>query len=183
LTSKLVERQKRHRLTLRLCIQDQLKEIKSGENEETSSIRRVANLAKFFAHTIAANALGTNALRILEMSEFENMNSRINLFNRLFCRAILEDRQRTAKIDILFAKLREKKEYNDLARDFMRTFTSREILRGVEDEAARKRIQGRGLALKRVITDGLRGGRENDSDATTNAGMMNLTNNSNSRRM
>ena len=37
LTSKLVERQKRHRLTLRLCIQDQLKEIKSGENEETSS--------------------------------------------------------------------------------------------------------------------------------------------------
>ena len=183
LTSKLVERQKRHRLTLRLCIQDQLKEIKSGENEETSSVRRVANLAKFFAHTIAANALGTNALRILEMSEFENMNSRINLFNRLFCRAILEDRQRTAKIDILFAKLREKKEYNDLARDFLRTFTSREILRGVEDEAARKRIQGRGLALKRVITDGLRGGRENDADATTNGGIMNLTNNSNSRRM
>ena len=183
LTSKLVERQKRHRLTLRLCIQDQLKEIKSGENEETSSVRRVANLAKFFAHTIAANALGTNALRILEMSEFENMNSRINLFNRLFCRAILEDRQRTAKIDILFAKLREKKEYNDLARDFLRTFTSREILRGVEDEAARKRIQGRGLALKHVITDGLRGGRENDADATTNGGMMNLTNNSNSRRM
>lgn len=183
LTSKLVERQKRHRLTLRLCIQDQLKEIKSGENEETSSVRRVANLAKFFAHTIAANALGTNALRILEMSEFENMNSRINLFNRLFCRAILEDRQRTAKIDILFAKLREKKEYNDLARDFLRTFTSREILRGVEDEAARKRIQGRGLALKHVITDGLRGGRENDADATTNGGIMNLTNNSNSRRM
>ena len=153
LTSKLVERQKRHRLTLRLCIQDQLKEIKSGENEETSSVRRVANLAKFFAHTFASNALGVNALRILEMSEFENMNSRINLFNRLFCRAILEDRQRTAKIDLLFAKLREKKEYNDLARDFARTFTSREITRGVEDEAARKRIRGRGLALKQVITE------------------------------
>ncbi|CAL6357150.1 unnamed protein product [Bathycoccus prasinos] len=153
LTSKLVERQKRHRLTLRLCIQDQLKEIKSGENEETSSVRRVANLAKFFAHTVASNALGANALRILEMSEFENMNSRINLFNRLFCRAILEDRQRTAKIDLLFAKLREKKEYNDLARDFARTFTSREITRGVEDEAARKRIRGRGLALKQVITE------------------------------
>ena len=183
LTSKLVERQKRHRLTLRLCIQDQLKEIKSGENEETSSVRRVANLAKFFAHIVASNALGTNALRILEMSEFENMNSRINLFNRLFCRAILEDRQRTAKIDILFAKLREKKEYNDLARDFVRTFTSREILRGVEDEAARKRITGRSLALKRVIIDGVCGNRGGDADIDRNGGLMNLTNNSNRRMM
>ena len=167
-----------------MCIQDQLKEIESGENEETSSVRRVANLAKFFAHIVASNALGTNALQILEMSEFENMNSRINLFNRLFCRAILEDRQRTAKIDILFAKLREKKEYNDLARDFVRTFTSREILRGVEDEATRKRITGRSLALKRVIIDGVCGNRGGDADIDRNGGMMmNLTNNSNRRMM
>jgi nucleolar MIF4G domain-containing protein 1 len=157
LTSKLVERQKRHRLTLRLCIQDQLKEIKSGENEETSSVRRVANLAKFFAITIASGANGTNALRLLEMSEFENMNARVNLFNRLFCRALLEDRQRTAKIDLLFAKLREKKEYADLARDFTRSFVSREILKGVDDEASRKRISSRGLALKRVLSHGLAG--------------------------
>ena len=85
------------------------------------------------------------------------MNARVNLFNRLFCRALLEDRQRTAKIDLLFAKLREKKEYADLARDFTRSFVSREILKGVDDEASRKRISSRGLALKRVLSHGLVG--------------------------
>ena len=101
LASKLCERMpKRHRLTLQLCVWDQIREMApesdaarehaAEEHAESAkmSVRRVANLARFAAGCLVSGAVAPAALRVVNFGG-EDASPRAKLFRRLLLQAIL----------------------------------------------------------------------------------------------
>ena len=101
LASKLCERMpKRHRLTLQLCVWDQIREMApesdaarehaAEEHAESAkmSVRRVANLARFAAGCLVSGAVAPAALKVVNFGG-EDASPRAKLFRRLLLQAIL----------------------------------------------------------------------------------------------
>ena len=102
LASKLCERvPKRHRLTLQLCVWDQIREIAPESDASRdhhaaddhsegakTSVRRVANLARFAAGCLVSGAMAPAALKVVDFGG-EDASPRARLFRRLLLQAIL----------------------------------------------------------------------------------------------
>jgi len=106
LASTLCERQKKHRLTLQLCVWDQMREIApkevragaagddndSGRGEEAKpaiSVRRIANLARFVAGLLLSGALAPASLKVVDFGGGADASPRARLHHRLLLQALL----------------------------------------------------------------------------------------------
>ena len=92
-----------HRLTLQLCVWDQIREIAptrrnldgfnrdaAGANDKPKvSVRRIANLARFTAGLLVSGALAPTALKVIDFGGGLDSDERARLHHRLLLQAIL----------------------------------------------------------------------------------------------
>jgi len=120
LASKLCERQKKHRLTLQLCVWDQIREIAptagdddKGDDDEQGkpaiSVRRIANLARFTAGLLLSGALYPAALKVVDFGGGADVSPRARLQSRLLLQAILSaPRSRSSAVHVVFQAIAAK---------------------------------------------------------------------------
>jgi len=103
LATRLCERVRSHRLTLQLCVWDQIREIAptrrnldgfnrdaAGANDKPKvSVRRVANLARFTAGLLVSGALAPTALKVIDFGGGLDSDERARLHHRLLLQALL----------------------------------------------------------------------------------------------
>ena len=103
LATRLCERVRSHRLTLQLCVWDQIREIAptrrnldgfnrdaAGANDKPKvSVRRIANLARFTAGLLVSGALAPTALKVIDFGGGLDSDERARLHHRLLLQAIL----------------------------------------------------------------------------------------------
>ena len=103
LATRLCERVKGHRLTLQLCVWDQIREVAptnknldgfdrgldSSADEPKVSVRRIANLARFTAGLLVSGALAPGALKVIDFGGAMDTGERARLHHRLLLQAIL----------------------------------------------------------------------------------------------
>jgi len=150
LGTKLSERQRTHRLTFQLCIWDQLKEI----DDPSCSVRRISNLARFFAGLVLSNTLSPTAFKALEFGV--DVAPRVTLHHKLLLQALLDDRSRTSAADALFQKIALHPELTSAKAGFLRFLRDPDSLSAVaagaaDDKAARKRLAARAAAARNLL--------------------------------
>ena len=103
LATRLCERVRSHRLTLQLCVWDQIREIAptrrnldgfnrdaAGANDKPKvSVRRIANLARFTAGLLVSGALAPTAIKVIDFGGGLDSDERARLHHRLLLQAIL----------------------------------------------------------------------------------------------
>jgi nucleolar MIF4G domain-containing protein 1 len=151
LASKLCERQRSHRLTFQLCIWDQLKEI----DDPSSSVRRISNMARFFAGLVLSGALAPTALKALEFGV--DIAPRVALHHKLFLQTVLDDRSRTSAADSLFQRIAVHPELMSAKAGFLRLLRDPASLAAVavggssDPKAAAKRLAARAGAARNLL--------------------------------
>ena len=151
LSTKLCERQRTHRLTFQLCIWDQLKEI----DDPSCSVRRISNLARFFAGLVLSNTLAPTAFKALEFGV--DVAPRVTLHHKLLLQALLDDRSKTSAADALFQKIALHPELMSAKAGFLRFLRDPDSLSAVaaaaadDDKAARKRLAARAAAARNLL--------------------------------
>ena len=104
LATRLCERVKSHRLTLQLCVWDQIREIAptrrnldgfdrdgtaGADDKPKVSVRRIANLARFTAGLLVSGALAPTALKVIDFGGGLDSDERARLHHRLLLQALL----------------------------------------------------------------------------------------------
>ena len=106
LATRLCERVKSHRLTLQLCVWDQIREISptrrnldgfdrdytaggADSSKPKVSVRRIANLARFTAGLLVSGALAPTALKVIDFGGGLDSDERARLHHRLLLQALL----------------------------------------------------------------------------------------------
>jgi len=152
LATKLIERQRAHRLTFQLCIWDQLKEI----DDASTSVRRISNIARFFAGLVLSGAIALTALKAMEFGV--DIGPRVSLHHKLFLQAMLDDRTRTSSADALFQKIATHPELMGAKAGFLRFLRDPESLAvagsATTDRAAMKRLTARAATARAFLASG-----------------------------
>ena len=152
LATKLIERQRAHRLTFQLCIWDQLKEI----DDASTSVRRISNIARFFAGLVLSGAIAPTALKAMEFGV--DVGPRVSLHHKLFLQATLDDRTRTSSADALFQKIATHPELMGAKAGFLRFLRDPESLAvagsASTDRAAMKRLAARAATARAFLASG-----------------------------
>ena len=151
LSTKLCERQRTHRLTFQLCIWDQLKEI----DDPSCSVRRISNLARFFAGLVLSNTLAPTAFKALEFGV--DVAPRVTLHHKLLLQALLDDRSKTSTADALFQKIALHPELMSAKAGFLRFLRDPDSLSAVAAGGAAaaaadtKRLAARAAAARNLL--------------------------------